>query len=516
MMTGKQKAIAATLLVSTGLALACGPTVLEPRLHTMAGATVIRPDARALKVHMKSGDLIVLDAWRVTQGGQVVEGRGTRYDAMRQPHEAGSHSLAASDIALLETNDHSAVSTLATVGLGTLSIVWGIASVVCAANPKSCFGSCPTFYLEDDLDRPRAEGFSASIARSLEARDVDALGELRTRGNRLGIRMRNEAMETHAVRRVRLLAVSKPLGGRVFPTGQGQFHEVSRLRPATSCQAPEGDCLAALSRLDNAERRSATDPKDLAAREELELSFAEAPTRTGIVIKARQSLLSTFLFYQTLAYMGRNAGDWLAMIDSGSPEQATKAMGMARVLGGIDVDVAEADGVWRRVGSFDEAGPIAGDTHLIPLGPRQRQGPLRVRLRMAKGHWRIDWVTLGELGDPRESQALEPLLVEREGRPDPAALAALRGHGRHLITLPGDEYWLSFALPDDGQGSELFLESEGYYYEWMRQEWLAEEDPDMVALIMSRPEEALRRLAGVFKLREAQADQAFWDSRFRR
>ena len=85
-----------------------------------------------------------------------------------------------------------------------------------------------------------------------------------------------------------------------------------------------------------------------------------------------------------------------------------------------------------------------------------------------------------------------------------------------MITLPGDDYLLTFALPPEEVGSELFLESEGYYYEWMREEWLREEDPAMVAMIVARPEEALRRLARPFKAHEAGAEQAFWGSRFGR
>jgi len=50
----------------------------------------------------------------------------------------------------------------------------------------------------------------------------------------------------------------------------------------------------------------------------------------------------------------------------------------------------------------------------------------------------------------------------------------------------------------------------------MRSEWLAEEDPTMVAMTMLRPDEALRRLAGPFKAREGRMEQAFWASRFRR
>jgi hypothetical protein len=168
------------------------------------------------------------------------------------------------------------------------------------------------------------------------------------------------------------------------------------------------------------------------------------------------------------------------------------------------------------VGSFDEAGPIAGDTQVIPLPERPRGGPLEVRLRMAKGHWRVDQVALGELGAPVQARAIPPVSVERDGRPDPGALTALLGNGRHLITLPGDAYRLSFALPKGTDRSELFLESEGYYYEWMRAEWMREEDPAMVSLIINRPEEALRRLAAPFKAQEAGAEQTFWSSRFGR
>jgi hypothetical protein len=123
-------------------------------------------------------------------------------------------------------------------------------------------------------------------------------------------------------------------------------------------------------------------------------------------------------------------------------------------------------------------------------------------------------VALAELGPDVAAAVVEPDVVDRDGRPDPAGLAALRDGERHLVTLPGDAFRLGFELPEGEH--ELFLESQGYYYEWMRQEWLADEDPAMVAMILGRPGEALRRLAGPFKEREARAEQAFWQSRFRR
>jgi hypothetical protein len=135
---------------------------------------------------------------------------------------------------------------------------------------------------------------------------------------------------------------------------------------------------------------------------------------------------------------------------------------------------------------------------------------------MAKGSWRLDSVALARLL-PSVAPVVVPLeRVERGGRPDPAALQRLRGVGPRLITSPGDEYRLVFSLPQPFAEQELFLESEGYYYEWMRGEWLAEEDPEKLEMALFRPDEALRCLAAPFKAREAGMEAAFWASRFRR
>jgi hypothetical protein len=50
----------------------------------------------------------------------------------------------------------------------------------------------------------------------------------------------------------------------------------------------------------------------------------------------------------------------------------------------------------------------------------------------------------------------------------------------------------------------------------MRAEWLGEEDPAMVDMILARPEDALRQLAPAYKQREGSMEESFWRSRFRR
>ena len=508
-----------TMAVVCVLALgnqSCGIRTQQPALLAPTQTPAQAKERPYLKAHLKDGEVYVLDSWRMAPNGDRLEGTGSRFTVLRAPAGTGPQSIPIDSIALVETNAPGRVTSLAAGVLSGLTVVMGTITGACLANPKSCFGSCPTFYIDGAGEgRPDAEGFSESIARVLEARDVDALPMARPTGRQFALTMRNEAQETHVVRRVRLLTTLRPQGGRVLAGVDGRYHPATGFASPDRCLAPEGDCLAAVTAHDGNERRSLADAGDLATREDVDLVFPPTPGRVGLVISARQTLLTTYLFYQTMAYLGRSAGDYLATLERGGPQHAPKAMGMARALGGIDASVSDGEGPWTAIGSFDEAGPIAGDVRILPFESDGR-APIRVRLRQAKGHWRLGWVALAQVGEPVTPHVIEAATVTREGRPDPAALARLRGLDRHLVTMPGDAYRISFDLPSPGQELELFLETEGYYYEWMRTEWLSEESPLMAALALGAPEQALRLLAGPFKERESTLETAFWASRFRK
>jgi hypothetical protein len=51
------------------------------------------------------------------------------------------------------------------------------------------------------------------------------------------------------------------------------------------------------------------DREDLAAPETVDLALPAVAGACGIVISARQSLLTPFLLYETMAYIGHEAGD---------------------------------------------------------------------------------------------------------------------------------------------------------------------------------------------------------------
>lgn len=498
----------AQLLVALSLAspLACAH-VREPTVHDPSALASLDSVSAPLNVHTRSGTVYQLTQWRFLPADSVLEGRGTLYGIDRRAISDGEFRIPLDSMALIETERTTTKHPFGMFALVTMSTVWGVATIACVADPKSCFGSCPTFYVDSvNADRPLAEGFSASFARALEATDVDALGLVRPAGDRFTIRMANEAWETHAVRSVQLLAVPARRPNEVFATAQGQFYGVSELQSPARCAGLGGDCRAGTRALDSLEWHSPTDSSDLAAPETMELAFRAVPgTRVGLVLGARQSFVSTFVLYQTMAYLGHETGAWLAALERGDSIAHRAYREVWGTLGTITVAVRDSAG-WRDVGSFAEAGPIATDVQLIPIGAAPRGDTLRVRLTMARGSWRIGYAALATLGAERAATTLDPSVVVG---PDSK-------RGDYLITYPGDEYRFTYALPPSHGAASyaLFIRSRGYYYEWMRGEWLAEQNPQMIALFALQPSAALRRLAPSFKAAERGFDQSFWASRF--
>ena len=469
-----------------------------------------------IKAHLRSGYVYVLNDWRIDSGGMVVSGRGVLLTPDRTVADSGRYVLRADSVALFESN-----VVVSSGGVAALSVVTGISLAVttaCIINRKACFGSCPTFYVSDGSGRYlQAEGFSSSIAPALEAVDVDALYRAHPTGRDFTLHSMNEALETHVIRYADVLVLARPEGGRVYQTQDGRFLGGTEPLAPSWCEAAEGDCAAALSQYDGRERSSTADSTDLATRETIELRFDRSSSADlGLVITARQSLMSTFLLYQGLAYLGSKAAETLAGLDRLPPEDRARVDGAARILGLIEVQVRDSAGRWRTAGEVGEAGPLAPDTKIVPLGVLPGAGVVDVRLRLTRGMWRIDMASLVRVGAALTPERLAPARVRRGGQPDTAALAELAGRSRPLTTLPGDQYDLDYRLPAHPEHYELFLETRGYYLEWMRKEWIAEENAMAAARFMIDPSGMLKHLAPAYKVKEPTMDSLFWSSRYAR
>lgn len=494
-------------LASCLFACACS-TAWRGRLYAPADYGSIDPDAPFLKAHTADGKVYVFDSWTID--GTSLSGNGLVYDVHRALEKGkGRITLPLAEVKLAETNRP---ETVISAGLAVIGVVAGASlalSAFCLANTKACFGSCPTFTV-DGHQGTVAEGFSESIARPLEATDVDALPESVGRGERtLSVWMKNEALETHLVRKVRLLAVPRGEGERIVRVG-GDFHPVEKDLSATRCRSWAGDCTQAVREKDEAQYLVPTDEHDLAAPDVVELEFAEAPVGPkALVLRGRNSLVHTYVFYQLLAWLGVRADDWFHRLELEGENARTFIDRVVKPLSTIGVEVWGKNG-WEKAGDYREVGPIAFDEGGVRL-PEVGPGPMRVRLTMAKGAWKLDRVALASLGEARAAVPVPVARAERKGAPRADVVAKLSGEGERLVTGPGEAYRLFFDLP---QGEhQLFLESTGHYYEWIREAWVGQRDEGAFFDAVLFPEKALKALAPGYKKLEPGIEKAFWESR---
>ena len=441
--------IAAPLALAL-LASACSIGIREPRLHEPPLPPPPRRPVRA-EGPPEVGGAGRPDRWKVAASGDRLAGEGQAYTVAREKKgEPRRHDVALADVALLES---SSPETVSSAGLGlivTTTVVLGGITGYCTVNPKGCFGSCPTFYVEGadgrEPDRPQAEGFSEAIARVLEARDLDAL-EVDAPG-RDGRRGRDAQRGAGDPRR----APRAPARGRA-PAGRPGPRRARRPPPSRASAPVAGRVPRARGRLpgdpglDRRERPRLDDGR--AGPRDARGGGARLPRRPRPPGRRARRPADPPLDLPLLPDDGPRRPQRRGVPRDARARGPGGGTPRARHGAGPRGDRRGGGGgrrPWRAIGSFDEAGPIAGDRRVLPF-EATGAGPLRVRLRLARGHWRLDSVAVAELGEPLVPVRLEPFSVERDGYRDDAARTRLREGERHLVTRPGDAYRLVFRLP---------------------------------------------------------------------
>ncbi len=505
---------AALLLISLLMVAGCGGNRLNRQVYLPSRAYAVDDPSKFLKVHISNGDVFVLNNWKIDDIGEV-SGNGKLFDYNRNLKREGNFQIPINAVSLFETNLVKPPPQIAPMAVVT-AVSLGL-TAFCIANPKACFGSCPTFYVWDGKHmQVEAEGFTASVAPALEDKDVDALYLAKPTNRNLEMWVTNEAMETHVIRYAALLLVKRPDHGRVFVTPSGEFYQVDSLFHPTAAICEEGNRLKTLLEMDGVECFSRVDSTDLSSMEELELQFDTMPGgKTGLVLGYRQTLLTTFLFYQELAYMGNSVGYWIAGLqqDKLGFAKAIRSQ-LWGLLGAIEVLVQNENGDWIKAGEVSEVGPIATNVEIVPLNvalPRHA----KIKLRLTRGLWRLDYAALAKMGAKVEPIKIFPSSAVRgDSVVDPAALTSLSGKSGPLVTLPGDKYSVIYKMPKDYLHYELFLETKGYYLEWMRKEWEKEEDPDKAMMMFLDPGKYFKMLAPEFKKIEPGIERDFWSSKY--
>jgi hypothetical protein len=467
-----------------------------------------------LKLHMSNGDAYIFSSWENDNQNKLIKGYGKHLDFNRVIIDSGNYAVSYEGIALVESNKINSSSPL--LGLSIMSGISLSVTAFCIINPKACFGSCPTFYICDGNDyKLKAEGFSSSVSPSLEADDVDALYAVKPESNILDIQIRNEALETHVIRYVNILALPKTGKMRIFSTPDGDFYEASNILEIKKAVAYKEDCTKELLYFDGSERFSLADSIDLNKKEIIELEFKNiTDSSKGLIIACRQTLLSTFLFYQSLAYMGKNAGYYFSQLERKNSSLKNILKYPGELLTNIEILQRDSLGKWIKINHTGETGPIATDIKIIPLKDINKANDIKLKLRMTRGMWRIDYTAVGDLGRKVLPIVIKPSEVFPDKNNSSDILNLLLNKDSLLVTLPGDRYDIYYKLPDSYGNYEYFIESKGYYLEWIRDVWLAEENPLMVNEMIFNTNQYFKDLAPKYKKIESSMENAFWRSKY--
>lgn len=472
----------------------------------------VRLENNYIKVHLTNGFLAVLNSWEIDDTEQLITGNGFYYNTNRETTSVNSTSMIFNyeDIVLVETNEYKGFNLISPL-LMTVSTVFSAVTIPCIGNPKTCFGSCPTYYLhQDNALLLQAEGFSSSITKSLEATDIDYLADFKPGNNDdIKIELVNEAMETHYIRKTELLAVEQTKEEEIIH-GNDRFYAVSGLSLPKNAIGSGYDLLDPLKLRDGFEYWSASDSADLTKKESLILEFDQHDgPNAAIAITQRQSLMTTYLFYQSMAYMGSKWGEHIAAYERASPIVRSAQKTVYDILGGVEVSVL-LNGKWKKVGTIDEQGPIASDTHLLPVKHKGKFS--KIKLTMIKGLWRIDQVAVYTVIGERKPTILRANKLINNGAEKLSLLHFLNDPSKMLVNGPGTSYTLVFERPELDNFS-LFLRSQGYYTEWMRSEWLKEENAALVQLMIKNPTKWLQQMSPGYKLAEPVLESQFWSSK---
>lgn len=473
-----------------------------------------------LKAHLKNGDVCIFkDTWQIDTTLNIVTGNGITYDFNRQKKYEGSLSTPIDSVAIFETNrklvkpEEGRIAALCI--MAGVDVILGI---ICITTPKACYGSCPTFYLNenDDVHYADAEGFSNAISPSLENFDIDALNNKIPTDSTFSIRMKNEALETHCVKDVKLLAYPRKSNERVYQSRTNDFYLCKNIYEINDASDDEGDITGLLRNDDRQERFSLADQNNLSSKEDIYLNFenVEYNNDLGLVVSFRQTLMTTYLMYSAIGYMGDEVGDIYATLENGKNSRKEFGGNLYKELGDIDVYVwNDNNKQWDFQGGWYETGPISFNHQILPIKNRVENHSVKVKLVMNKGLWRLDYFALTNIKEKVKPFEIPPDMVLKNDKADPNALLLIINPQKYLISMPGSVYKFNFTLPQRGTDYELFLYTRGYYLEWMREHWL--KDKDLLALhqMFDNPKKYLKQEAFWYKKYETQMEQEFWNSK---
>lgn len=366
-------------------------------------------------------------------------------------------------------------SAFGAVWTGVLGGASAIMAITCITNPKSCFGSCPTVYAPHaDSMQMVAEMFSTSISPSLASDDLDFL-YASSGGDPIPLKITNEALETHYIDRMELVFVEHDTNAIAMPGPGRSIAVVNRHTTSVSGTDANGasitdaikspDGYAWRSGPDALLKRPSNDPFD---HIDVIVPTNGADT-VDLVVRWRNSLLSTLLFYNmVLGDQGLKALAWQHRLDR-DPVYASAFSMLYGRYSGVRASVQE-NGTWRMVGNLTDAGPIVWRTECVRI-PTKGRDSVTVRLSCLADNAFLDHIAVAARHTGPTRTTIVPWTITAS-TVDTNHTPLDQKDKNYLVHDPGDHTSLSVHIPRSSVHGSLFVRSNGFYYEWVRAEWL--------------------------------------------
>jgi hypothetical protein len=427
---------------------------------------------------------------------QLVLGRGTRHWIDGSHEKISSHKIPLDNVVAMTYYElkSSAPSVLGSTILGLHGSILTPISTYCAACPKCCFGSCPTIYVNQGKEQIlKAELFSYSISKYQQEMDLDLLYQGIKNSGQYGIRVTNEALETHYIDLLNIQAVEHPNGTIVYPTSDCNFVITRRLHsPIKVSNSQNSDVLPLILKRDTQCYRTDSlifaTKCDINWRDHLDVKIPCAEVgQINLVLKLRNTLLSTVLFYDlVLGSQGLHALDWTKKINT-DPNYAYLFHTIYNSFSGITVKVNH-QGEYQKRDFISDVGPIAWKELAVSFPIKQEDinedGEVDVRLEFFPDHFMIDYIGYEIESDSKTFYKLSNLSPRRietyNGELRTDIFPKIRyDDDDFLVTNPGESYYLYYyVITAPEKEVSVFIRSKGYYIEWLRGSWLTENRRD--------------------------------------
>ena len=363
-------------------------------------------------------------------------------------------------------------------------------SIYCVSCPKCCFGSCPTVYTSDDTAYNfETELFSYSISSLMEDKDLDVLIKKIPENGEYIIRITNEALETHYINQFSLIVVKHPKVTKVYPTPEGNIVSIKNPIPPDEAYNSENKVITDKIRIaDDVYYRSDTALVNKLKEGHL-FDWIDIKTKAPqnvqsakMLIRYRNTLLSTLLFYDVvLGSQGIKALEWNERMNN-DLIYATQFKAIYKAFSGISINSFNGE-KWIKNSMLYDAGPLNWKYCVqdVPVG----NGEINIRLKFVPDNFMIDYIAFDFEQNNTHLQYEEIFpdeISDNDGKPRNEVLELIQNDDeKYLITNPGESYRLYFNIEKSNDSEQtVFINSKGYYTEWIRGSWLKNNNSDYI------------------------------------